>query len=442
MLAIIGMSPWNSYFKDKEVAYLLKETIKRYGKAVILVADIPAISTYIAMWYSISQARSKAVLKWNNLKNRTKKLIQELWIDEKDVMIVDRDNEIKGNPQYLTHFAKVQKLYKDNELFKKSVTSTSEEVLTHSWKEFTTEDIEKATEYLLSEIAFMEYAPEFFGVKKASYVYHKNRFVFESYISWLFDGKARLYLDFILLESPYETYLSISENSFKNRRELINARGNIKCTFSPYFDYLTTKDGKLWGTFYELTRDISKKLWIKFDFVEQSGYGVIAERLNSGYADMFCSPVRPTKERRLSMFFSKSLFQSNIFAYIGNKSPYNHKDLSSLQKDKKLRIAVKEHDIHHDIAREFFPNARLVWVPQLSDISEVLQFVIDNRADMTFWEDNLVDKYIKTNKLSPNIISKKSFIKDQPIVTYDNCFAFPRWEFELKRIIDECLSRY
>ena len=128
MLAIIGMSPWNSYFKDKEVAYLLKETIKRYGKAVILVADIPAISTYIAMWYNISQARSKAVLKWNNLKNRTKKLIQELWIDEKDVMIVDRDNKIKENPQYLKHFATVKKLYKDNRLFKQAVTSTSEEV--------------------------------------------------------------------------------------------------------------------------------------------------------------------------------------------------------------------------------------------------------------------------------------------------------------------------
>ncbi|MEI8252676.1 MAG: hypothetical protein WCG25_02820 [bacterium] len=43
------MSPGNSYFKDKEVAYLLKEAIKKYDKAVILIADIPAISTYLAM---------------------------------------------------------------------------------------------------------------------------------------------------------------------------------------------------------------------------------------------------------------------------------------------------------------------------------------------------------------------------------------------------------
>lgn len=43
------MSPGNSYFKDKEVAFLLKEVIRKFDKAVVMVADIPAISTYLAM---------------------------------------------------------------------------------------------------------------------------------------------------------------------------------------------------------------------------------------------------------------------------------------------------------------------------------------------------------------------------------------------------------
>ncbi|MEI6773525.1 MAG: transporter substrate-binding domain-containing protein [bacterium] len=141
--------------------------------------------------------------------------------------------------------------------------------------------------------------------------------------------------------------------------------------------------------------NISTKNGMKLEFVEQSGYGVISERLNSGYADIFCSPVRPTKTRRLEMFFSKSFFKSNIFAYMNKTSHYSEKSLNNLRQNKELRIAVKENDIHHDIAKEFFPNARLIWVPQLSDISEVLKFVIDNRADMTFWEDNLVEQYIK-----------------------------------------------
>jgi len=434
------MSPWNSYFKDKEVAYLLRETIKRYGKAAILVADIPAISTYVAMWYTMSEARNKAVLKWNNLKNRTRKLIQELGIEEKDVIIVDWDSEVKNNKAYLNNFDIIKKLYKNNSNFRNSVKTASQDVLENSWKKFDIADIEKATEYLLAEIAFLEYAPDFFGVEKIAYVYHKNRFVFEEYISWLFDWAAKLYLDFILLESPYETYLSISENSFKNRLELINSRWILKCTFSPYFDYFSIKDWKFAWKFYELINNISTKNGMKLEFVEQSGYGVISERLNSGYADIFCSPVRPTKTRRLEMFFSKSFFKSNIFAYMNKTSHYSEKSLNNLRQNKELRIAVKENDIHHDIAKEFFPNARLIWVPQLSDISEVLKFVIDNRADMTFWEDNLVEQYIKQRWLSNNIVIKKSFTKNDPIIVYDNCFALPRWEFELKKKIDEHIS--
>ena len=108
MLPIIWMSPWNSYFKDKEVAYLLKESILRYDKAVIFVADIPAISTYLAMWYNLWKAKEKAILKWNNLKNRTKKIINELWLDESKVIILNWNLEIKDNKEYLKYFNQVE----------------------------------------------------------------------------------------------------------------------------------------------------------------------------------------------------------------------------------------------------------------------------------------------------------------------------------------------
>ncbi|MEI7478130.1 MAG: tRNA-dependent cyclodipeptide synthase [bacterium] len=78
MLPVIGMSPGNSYFKDKAVAFLLREAIKRYGKALVMVADVPATSTYLAMGYQLTKAQSKARLNGNNLKNRTQKVISDL----------------------------------------------------------------------------------------------------------------------------------------------------------------------------------------------------------------------------------------------------------------------------------------------------------------------------------------------------------------------------
>ena len=48
---IIGMSPGNSYFRDAEMRFVLKEVTKIYGRAAILVADVPAISTWRALGY-------------------------------------------------------------------------------------------------------------------------------------------------------------------------------------------------------------------------------------------------------------------------------------------------------------------------------------------------------------------------------------------------------
>lgn len=85
--------------------------------------------------------------------------------------------------------------------------------------------------------------------------------------------------------------------------------------------------------------------------------------------------------------------QSPVYAFMRADSPYAKQDLESLKQNQKLRIAVKENDIQYQLAQKYFPNARLIRVPQLSYIGEAVTFVLDNRADMTFWDEALVEKY-------------------------------------------------
>ena len=440
MLPIIWMSPWNSYFKDIEVAYLLKETIKKYNKAVILVADEPAISTYLAMGYNFSKARSKAILKWNNLKNRTKRVILELWIEEENIIIVDWEEDIKNNENYLIEFENINNLYQNNIDFKRSVNSTSENVLLKSWKEFSKEDVEKSTYYLLSEIAFLEFSVNYFNESRISYVYHKNWRVFEDYIAWVFDNKIKEKLDFVLLENPYEKYLLFNNNTSRFKKILENK--SLKITYSDYFNIFKEKwNWEFEWLFFDIINYIWKKENLKLNFVEKSWYWIIEDRLNKGFADIFSSPVWPTKERKLNMFFSKSIFESEIYTYFNYNSKFKNSTLEDLYENENLRIVVKENDIHHDLAKKYFPKARLIWIPQLSAIEEILDFVIDNRADMTFWDDKLVWIYLKENNLNKNILRKKWFW-EKPIIIYQNCFALPWWEFELKKIIDSWIDEY
>jgi len=202
---IIGMSPGNSYFKDKEVGYLLTEIIKRFGRTAIFVVDVPAIWTYLAYGYPTNKARKKAILNGNHLKNRTRRITKELGIESNLVRIVDWENEVQNDPEYLKiYHNRVELLYERNDDFQREVHQTTRQVLISSGRVI--EDLDSATRiaghYLLSEIAFLEFAPQFFQEHQITYVYHKPWPIYESYISGVFDGQPRSRLDFLLLESP------------------------------------------------------------------------------------------------------------------------------------------------------------------------------------------------------------------------------------------------
>jgi ABC-type amino acid transport substrate-binding protein len=116
--------------------------------------------------------------------------------------------------------------------------------------------------------------------------------------------------------------------------------------------------------------------------------------LNTGFIDVFACPTRASQGRKLDMFFSKPLFQSDAYGYIRKNSLFATSSIEELQKTNLLRIAVKENDIHHELAQQYFPHAILVRVPQLSKIGEVIQFVLDGKADMTFRDPVLVKQYL------------------------------------------------
>src|SRR3989344_3357193 len=102
---IIGMSPGNSYFKDDEVKFLIKNIVRRFGKVAILIADIPAISTYLAFGYPENRARSdKAMPQGNLLRNRVKRVMTQLGYSESQVRIINWLEEVENNPGYIKSY--------------------------------------------------------------------------------------------------------------------------------------------------------------------------------------------------------------------------------------------------------------------------------------------------------------------------------------------------
>jgi len=197
------MSPGNSYFKDEVVKELLKKVIDNFGVTAILIADVPAISTYIALGYPENRAwRDKALPQGNNLRNRVQRAMNELGYSIEQVKVVDWKNEIEDNPEYKKKYEKVLNLYQTNLNFQRAVDDTTQEVLEYSDRPVAdiNSAIKIAVHYVLSELAFMEFAPQFLGIKKAVYIYHRSWPIYESYIDGTFDDEAKDYLGFEIVK--------------------------------------------------------------------------------------------------------------------------------------------------------------------------------------------------------------------------------------------------
>ena len=439
------MSPGNSYFKDAEIAFLLKTVVEKFGRVAILIADVPAISTYIALGYPENRARrDKAIPKGNALKNRVRKEMEKLGYSESDVTIVDWELQVAGDARYDKRYREVRNLYESNPSFCDDADSTTRSVLQSSFRKIP--DIEAATKiathYLLSEIAFLEFAPELFGVQKATYVYHRNWPIYEQYIAGKFDQVVRPYLDFLLIENPYETYNliwgleddttdGVAQSS--SALERIEKTGILRVGFANYSPaFMRDRSYENFsGIFYELIVLIARQHDWQLRWTEEVGYGVVLDGLENARFDLFGSTVWPTPDRLGRADFSVSLYRSLVFMWVRAEDGRTREQLLA---DSRIRVAVKENDIADSIARADFPACRVVRIPQLSDTEELLRAVVEDRADFTFVEPYLAGRF--------NASSEKTVraLPDDPVRVFDNAFVMRKGESALKDLFDRELE--
>ncbi len=197
------MSPGNSYFKEEVVKQLLQQVVEKYGKTSVLIPDIPAVSTYIALGYPENRARrDKALPQGNALRNKVFRATIGHKYSSEVVKVISWAEDIENNSEYKEKYKKIRNLYDSNEAFREAAHAATKEVL-DGGKSIV--DMEKAIKiavhYLLSEFAFMEFAPSYLGAEKVMYIYHRNWPVYERYIAGEFDGASRGYLGFEIVRT-------------------------------------------------------------------------------------------------------------------------------------------------------------------------------------------------------------------------------------------------
>lgn len=198
-LAIVGMSPGNSYFKKATIAELLRCCAGLFSHVRIMIADKPMEHTYMARGYSPAEAERKARLNGNTLQNHSRRSMEEIL---GDIGLVEWGNEINPNGAYQTELNRILVLYKKNGNFRHEVRETTRTVLEGKLKQSV--EIESAIDrgvfYLLKELAYLSASPKMFGTERIAYIYHNRWEVYEHFVEGKFDGQKRSDLGFVIIK--------------------------------------------------------------------------------------------------------------------------------------------------------------------------------------------------------------------------------------------------
>ena len=211
--------------------------------------------------------------------------------------------------------------------------------------------------------------------------------------------------------------------------------GEIRCSYliySPYF----RKDpntGKLSGIFHDIMEEIGKRAGLKIVWVEEVGYGNIFTGIDSGREDIFAGGLWPNASRAKAGSFSIPVFYSVIVAW-GRADESRFQNLQGIN-DANVRIAAIDGAMEDIIAKEDFPSAQRVSLPQLSPFTQNLLNVTSHKADITFAEPGIVREFLANN---PGML--KELAPNKPLRIFGNCLVLPRGDYQLKEFLDVALE--
>lgn len=210
----------------------------------------------------------------------------------------------------------------------------------------------------------------------------------------------------------------------------------LRCGYLVY-PPLLIKDpgtGAFSGVIYDLTELLGQKLGLKVAWTQETSWGTAAQDLDSNRFDMVCSGFWVNSMMAGAYGYTKPLFYQPMWPVVrADDTRFDH-DLNAIN-NPHIRIVSLDGDIPLQIGAEQFPKAHTYTLQNFTDYSQLFLEITANKADVTFLEGDLPQRFMKTN---PNKI--KLLLKHGPIRIYANPWAIKRGEFEFADYINSAID--
>ena len=211
--------------------------------------------------------------------------------------------------------------------------------------------------------------------------------------------------------------------------------GVLRCGYADWPPSVFTKDpttGKISGISSDVTEAIADKLHLRVEWTENTGWGSFIESLRSHRIDAFCASVWRNAERGRYVGYTSPIFYSAVYPYVSVNDHRFDKDLSAVN-DPSIRIATMDGEMSDVIAKNHFPKAKEISVPQLGQYTDLFVNVATHKADIAFNEPSVANGYMKAN---PDTLRRAQSL---PYQVFPTCLAVDLHETELRNMLDSAL---
>lgn len=176
--ALIGISPFNSYYSEKRIADLIKWGMNNFKDFHLFVPDTLPIFNFLSLGYSEGKAKSKSKHQWNYLKSKISKAFMANGFGEypaSKVITINDTEPLSNNEIYKDIHEKCLYRYRNDQAFKEKCLKASESIFSNPLDPTKNNiNFEIAVQYILGELPIALDTPKILGVKSSLFIYHDN----------------------------------------------------------------------------------------------------------------------------------------------------------------------------------------------------------------------------------------------------------------------------
>ncbi len=235
------------------------------------------------------------------------------------------------------------------------------------------------------------------------------------------------FLVFLFLASPVqagEVYDRVMES------------GKLRCGYfniPPEFSR-DPNTGEFSGIAYDIMAAIGEALHIEIEWVEEAPMGSFIQALKAGRYDAVCSTVWIRADLTREADFSRPVMYTPVGTFVRDDETRFESGRKSIDTPD-VKIATIDGESSAILAQFHFPKAQVLSLPELSDVSLLLESVASGKADVAF---TYMANFIRYDENNPGKL--KAIHTDRPIRAYGNGILIPQGEYQLKRMLDTAIE--